>query len=311
MRKAFFYLRSFMPTARKKTHKKNRFAIIGTGMVGTAIGILLKKAGYKITAVCDKSPAALKRAVKYTKAKPFFDPTKTLREADYLLITTPDDAISSACREISRSPEIKGKYVFHMSGAGGLDLLEEAAKAGAYVGSIHPLQSFSSIDNAVSNIPKSYFGITVDKKAGAVAKQVVADLKGVPLFISNAQKPLYHAAACVASNYLVSLLNAVESIYKATGIKEKQARKAYLPLVYGTLKNIERSGSIYALTGPIARGDIGTIKKHMRIMKKNLAQFVPLYSALGLMTAKVAMQKGSLKPGTAKLINDVLKGVKP
>ena len=100
-----------MPTARKKTHKKNRFAIIGTGMVGTAIGILLKKAGYKITAVCDKSPAALKRAVKYTKAKPFFDPTKTLREADYLLITTPDDAISSACREISRSPEIKGKYL--------------------------------------------------------------------------------------------------------------------------------------------------------------------------------------------------------
>ncbi|MDX9816359.1 MAG: DUF2520 domain-containing protein, partial [Smithellaceae bacterium] len=68
---------------------------------------------------------------------------------------------------------------------------------------------------------------------------------------------------------------------------------------------------IYALTGPIARGDIGTIKKHMKIMKKNLAQFVPLYSALGLMTAKVAMQKGSLKPGTAKLINDVLKGVKP
>ncbi len=104
-----------------------------------------------------------------------------------------------------------------MSGAGGLDLLETAKKAGAAVASIHPLQSFSSIDQAIQNIPGSYFGITADKKAQKTAKNIVRDLGGIPLFISSDQKPLYHAAACFASNYLVSLMNVVESIYQAIG----------------------------------------------------------------------------------------------
>ena len=100
-------------------------------MVGTAIGFLLKKAGYKVIAIADKSPAALKRALPYTGGKAFRNPREAVQEADCILITTPDDAISSACQEIALCPAIKGKFVFHMSGAGGLDLLESAKKAGA------------------------------------------------------------------------------------------------------------------------------------------------------------------------------------
>ena len=293
----------------KKRHLKN-FAIIGTGMVGTAIGFLLKKAGYKVVSIYDKSSTALKRALPYTGGKAFLNPQEAVRKPDCILITTPDDAISSACADIAVSPAIKGRFVFHMSGAGGLDLLESAKKAGASVASIHPLQSFSSIDQAIENIPGSFFGVTADKKALSPAKNIIRSLKGIPLVISPDQKPLYHAAACFASNYLVSLMNAVESIYQAAGINEKDARKAYLPLVYGSLKNIEKSGSISSLTGPIARGDYGTIKKHITAINKNLPQYSSLYSSLGLITVRVAQQKGTLNATQAKKINAILKGDK-
>ena len=302
MRKAFCVLIM-------KKQPLNNFAIIGAGMVGTAIGFLLKKAGYNIIAISDKSPAALKRALPYTGGKAFRKPREAIQEADCILIITPDDAISSACQDIALCPAIKGKFVFHMSGAGDLDLLDSAKKAGAAVGSIHPLQSFSSIDQAIKNIPGSYFGITADKKARLPAKIIIRNLGGIPLIISSDQKPLYHAAACFASNYLVSLMNVVESIYQAIGLNEKDAKKAYLPLVYGSLKNIENSGSIHSLTGPIARGDFGTIKKHISAINNNLPQFSSLYSSLGLIAVKVAKQKGTLNNRQAKTMHTILKGV--
>ena len=138
---------------------------------------------------------------------------------------------------------------------------------------------------------------------------IVRDLSGIPIFISPAQKPLYHAAACFASNYLVSLLNVVESIYESIGISKTNARKAYLPLIYGTLKNVENAGSIQALTGPIARGDAGTIKKHIAAIGKTQPQYSSLYSALGLVTTDIARKKGTLSSKQAKIINDLLKGV--
>ena len=293
----------------KKRHF-HTFAIIGTGMVGTAIGFLLKKAGFKITSICDKSSAALKRALPYTGGNVFLKPQDALQQADYILITTPDDAIAAACKEITLSPKIKGKFIFHMSGAGGLDLLETAKKAGAFVACIHPLQSFSSIDQAIKNIPGSYFGLTADKKALAPAKKIVHNLRGIPIVISPDQKPLYHAAACFASNYLVSLMNVVESIYKSIGINDKDARKAYLPLVYGSLKNIAKSGSVLSLTGPIARGDCNTIKKHLKALHEKLPQYSSVYSSMGLLASQIAQQKGSLSTIQAKKINALLKGDK-
>ncbi len=292
-----------MPVAGKKNQKsKYTFAIIGTGMVGTAIGILLKKAGYKITAVYDKSPAASRKALKHMKAISLRDPAQASTHANCLLITTPGD------REIANDSDMRGKFVFHLSGAGGLDLLDAAAEKGACVGSFHPLQSFSSVETAVKNIPGSYFGVTAEGKAKTLAKNIVTDLKGIPLFIADEQKPLYHAAACFVSNYLVTLLNSAESVYQATGISEKEAKKAYMPLVYGTLRNIERCGSVSALTGPIARGDAGTIKKHLQTIEKNVSQFSNIYRSLGSMTVELAVKKGSISLERAHLMKKILKG---
>lgn len=301
MRKTFFI-------GIMKNKKSYNFAIIGAGKVGTAIGYLLNQAGHKIVAVCDKSAAASKRALSYTGGKAFHNPQEAVLSADSILITTPDDFIDTACKIIADSKLVKGKFIFHMSGAGGLDLLDTANKAGANIASIHPLQSFSSVDNAIQNIPGSFFGITASPQAKKRAAALVHDLCGIPIYISPDQKPLYHAAACIASNYLVSLLYVVESIYQAIGISAAKAQKAYLPLIHGTLKNIEASGSVHALTGPIARGDVGTIKKHIVAIQEAQPQLSVLYSALGLVTLEIAKKKGTISSKQAKIINALLKG---
>lgn len=287
-----------------------QFAIIGAGMVGTAIGFLLKKAGHKVTAVADLSAAHLKRAKTYLGAEVFREPSRAAAQADCLLITTPDDRISSVCEEIVSNSCVKGKKVFHMSGAGGLDLLESAARAGAAVSSIHPLQSFSSVDSAIQNIPGSYFGVTADSRVRKFSSDIVRDLQGIPIYITPEQKPLYHAAACIASNYLVSLMSVVESLYLSIGLSEKDARRAYLPLVYGSLNNISKQGCPNALTGPIARGDLGTVQKHLDAITHHLPGWSSLYASLGTIAVKLARQKGTLSPRQAKKIMELLKGVK-
>lgn len=288
-----------------------KFAIIGTGMVGTAIGSLLKKADHEITAMTDPSSAHLKRAHSYiADAVCCQYATQAADLADCLLITTPDDRIASVCAEIVAGSSVKGKKIFHLSGAGGLDLLAPAAKAGASVASIHPLQSFSSIDSAIANIPGSYFGVTAVAGVKKISSDIVRDLRGIPIYITPEQKPLYHAAACMASNYLVSLMSIVESIYLSIGFSEKDARKAYLPLVYGSLKNIESQGCPSALTGPIARGDSGTVQKHIKAISCNLPDYSSLYANMGLIAVKLARQKGTLSSSQAKIMTELLKGAK-
>ncbi len=288
-----------------------KFAIIGTGMVGTAIGSLLKKAGHEITAMTDPSSIHLKRAQSYIAGAACCQyATQAADLADCLLITTPDDRIASVCAEIVAGSSVKGKKIFHLSGAGGLDLLAPAAKAGASVASIHPLQSFSSIDSAIANIPGSYFGVTAVAGVKKFSSNIVRDLQGIPIYVTPEQKPLYHAAACIASNYLVSLMSIVESIYLSIGFSEKDARKAYLPLVYGSLKNIEAQGCPNALTGPIARGDSGTVQKHIKAMSCNLPQYASLYKIMGMIAVKLARQKGTLSSSQAKIMTELLKGAK-
>ena len=286
-----------------------KFGIIGTGMVGTAIGFLLKKAGHDIVHISDRNSGALRKAVELTGAVAVKDSSLMADSVTCVIITTPDGNILSACENLSQNPGIRGKYVFHMSGAGGLDLLSPAKRAGASVASIHPLQSFSSIESAINNLPGSYFGVTADARARKTSFRIVSDLQGTPLEISPLQKPLYHAAACFASNYFVTLMRVVEALCQTCGMSAADAQKAFVPLVAGSLKNIGQSGAVSALTGPIARGDVGTIQKHLEALREHAQDFLPLYTELGKITVSVALEKGTIQKKQAKQLTDTLKGV--
>ncbi|MBN1547341.1 MAG: DUF2520 domain-containing protein [Syntrophaceae bacterium] len=287
----------------------NSFVIIGLGKVGSAIGYLLKQAGYSIAAVVDQSQAALHRNTAFTGGKAITDLAALDVEADCYIITTSDDQISHACEILSRKINT-GSIVIHMSGAGGLDLLKTAKEKGAMVGSIHPLQTFSDTESAIQNLPGTIYGITVDTPLKEWSEQLVKNIGGVPFFIEESNRALYHAAACVVSNYFVSLMYMAEKIYGILGLESEKARRAFWPLLMGTLHNIEAKGSISSLTGPIARGDMGTLKKHLQAISANAPDLLDAYREMGIVTVEVAYRKGSLSDDEAKNIKSLLsKGV--
>jgi len=291
------------------TTKKDRIAIVGMGKVGTAVGFLLRSAGYRIEAIADISPAALHKGAAYTGGKQCTRPAAAAAQADCTLITTTDDLIAPVCAEIAAAGAIRPQAkVIHMSGAGGLELLAPARAAGASVASIHPIQAFADVNGAIKNIPGSTFGITAEEHLRQWAVQLVRDLGGNPFFVPEDDKPLYHAAACIASNYLVTLLHAVEQIYLSLGLEPEEAIRSVWPLVKGTMNNIEARGTVQSLTGPIVRGDTGTIRKHVAAFRDKLPSLLPLYRELGMLTADIGLTRHCLSAEKAAQMKEILKG---
>jgi len=288
--------------------REDTVAILGLGKVGTAVGFLLRKAGYRIVAVASRSEASLTQGIVYTGGKPYVNYSAAALMANCIIITTSDDAIAHVCKKISSESAIRpGAKVIHMSGAGGLEFLASAKDAGAHVACIHPLQSFADVERAIRDIPGSTFGITSSDEIKDWSVGVVRKLGGVPFFIADLDKPLYHAAACIASNYLTTLIHMVEEIYQSLGLSREDTIRAIWPLVMGTIANIETKGTVQALTGPVARGDTGTIKKHAEALRNKLPELLQAYSALGILTADLGLKKKTLSPETARLIKELLK----
>ena len=288
---------------------KDSIAILGMGRVGTAVGSLLRSAGYRIVAVASRSVGSAEKGVKYTGGKVYTSLAGAASQAECIFITTGDDAIASVCEEISRKGGAgAGKKVVHMSGAGKLDLLESAHSTGSRIASMHPIQSFASVEGAVKNIPGSTFGVTAEEEIRDWAVQIVRDLGGVPFFVSDADRPLYHAAACIASNYLVALMYVVEEVYKSVGLNRESAIKAFWPLVTGTINNIENRGTVQSLTGPISRGDIETVKKHIEAFRDKLPQFLDLYNIMGVFASDIGLKNKTLTHRKAEEIKSLLFG---
>ena len=289
---------------------RDSIAILGLGKVGRAVGYLLRSAGYEIRAVAGRSPQRLREGARFTGGAIFTDFTAAASLTDCIFITTTDDAIASVCLEITRGGAIRpGKKVIHMSGAGSLALLAPASQAGAHVACIHPLQSFATVEEAIKNIPGSTFGITAaSPEIKSWSEQVVLDLRGTPFSVSDEDKPLYHAAACLASNYFTTLMHSVTTIYGTLGMTPAEALKAFWPLVRGTVHNIETMGTVQALTGPISRGDAGTVAKHLAALRERLPDLLPLYCEMGIQTIALGLEKNTLSPEKADTIKTLLKG---
>jgi len=288
---------------------KDAVAILGLGKVGTAVGFFLRGAGYPIAAVAARSIESVSKGAEFTGGTAFVDYTEAARRGRIVLITTVDDAIAPVCERITREGAIDpGKKVVHMSGACGLDVLQPAKRAGASVACIHPIQSFADVKNAIENIPGSSFGVTADGDSEAWALRIVQDLGGRAFIIADEDKPLYHAAACMASNYLVTLMHLVEGIYLRIGLSSDDALRAFWPLVRGTIRNIEAKGTVQSLTGPISRGDVGTLKKHLAVFNEKIPELEFLYRTLGLQAADVGFKKGTLSLERVQEIKTLLTG---
>jgi predicted short-subunit dehydrogenase-like oxidoreductase (DUF2520 family) len=195
--------------------------------------------------------------------------------------------------------------VTHTSGAHSSEVLAEAHRFGAYTLSLHPLQSFSNPEKSMTNLCGTIFTLEGQEQALPVATKLVYDLGGHPVTINKDQKVLYHAGACAASNYFVSVVDLAVTLLQHAGFPANVAQSALLPLIHGTLRNIEHSNPAQALTGPISRGDVPTVAKHINAILQFCPDLLQTYQQLGLYTTELAREKQSISPVQASDLRDM------
>jgi predicted short-subunit dehydrogenase-like oxidoreductase (DUF2520 family) len=276
-----------------------RIGIVGAGRAGGALARALATVGWPVVAVASRTPASAARlAAALTGASAVAGPQEVADRADLVFLTVPDAAIGPVAASVAWRPS---QAVVHTSGVDSLAPLAPARQAGALAGSLHPLQTFAPSPAADPLAP--FAGITCALEGDAALlprlEAVVAALGARPLRLPAEAKPLYHAAAVVASNYLVTLLHLAAELWDAFGVDERTAISALLPLVQGAVDNVAAHGPRRALTGPIARGDVATVEKHLSAIARARPEALAPYRALALATLALARSAGSLSPEAA------------
>jgi predicted short-subunit dehydrogenase-like oxidoreductase (DUF2520 family) len=283
-----------------------RVGFIGAGTVGTALAVRLREKGYPVTAVASRTRASAdKLAGAVSGCKAHNSKQAVADAAELVFVTTPDDAIPHVASEVKWHA---GQSVVHCSGADSLDVLEKAKGDGAHVGAFHPLQTFASVTHAIENLPGSTFALEADEPLLDTLKGMADALEGHWVILRPGDKVLYHAAAVIACNYMVTLVKMAADLWQAFGAST-QATQALLPLLRGTVNNIESVGLPNCLTGPIARGDSGTIRKHLDALEKRAPAIAHTYRDLGLQTVPIALSKGKIDKQKAEdLIQTLMEG---
>jgi predicted short-subunit dehydrogenase-like oxidoreductase (DUF2520 family) len=282
-----------------------KIGFIGAGTVGTALAVLLSRQGYRVASVYSRSRSSAEKLATEVKGCRVADSCQEAADAaEITFITTPDSAIAGVIYQIKWQ---KGRSVIHCSGADSTDILEPAKKSGALVGGFHPLQTFAGIKQAIENISGSTFALEAEEPLLSTLKKMAEDLGGQWITLKAEDKVAYHAAAVFASNYLVTLVKMATDLWKTFSIPTDQATKALLPLLRGTLHNIETIGIPQCLTGPIARGDAGTVSKHLQDLHKRAPALLFPYKELGLQTIPVALAKGKINDKQAGELELILK----
>ena len=271
---------------------------IGAGTVGTALATRLSQKGARITAASSRSLISAERlASSLPHCHAYSSPQEVADVAELIFITTPDDAIAEVANEVHWHP---GESVVHCSGAHSLDILKPINQAGANVGSFHPLQTFADINQAVENLPGSTFAIEAEEPLLSTLKELTSLLDGNWIELKPGDKVVYHAAAVFACNYMVTLVELATDLWQTFGVPQKEATKALIPLLRGTVNNINNIGLPDCLTGPISRGDLGTISKHLTALEDKNPSLLAAYKQLGLHTIPIALGKGKINEHKAE-----------
>jgi len=277
---------------------------IGAGTTGTALAVRLSQKGCSVVAVSSRT---LSSAQKLAELVPNCQICHTAQEvadaAELVFITTPDDIITQVCGEVQWRA---GQNVVHCSGAHSVDILEPAKKLGAAVGSFHPLQTFADVDQAIENLPGSTFSLEAEEPLLSTLKELTLLLKSDWVELKPGDKVLYHVAAVFACNYLVTLVKLALDLWRDFGVLSQEATRALLPLLKGTINNIENIGLPDCLTGPVARGDSGTIVSHLTALEARSPSLLTTYKELGYQTIPIALAKGRVNEQKAEEMKTLL-----
>lgn len=270
-----------------------KVGFIGAGVVGTSLGFLLSKSGVNVSGFLSKSFESAQKAAILTKTCIFRSYDEILKSSDVVIISTNDSSISDVVNKLLDCKNmIEGKVFAHLSGAASIDILNPLKYEMGYTMVLHPIQTCPSFDAAINLLPKCYFTLEGDEEALIFGKAIVEKISAKSIVVNSINKPLYHAACVAVSNYLIALARFGNELLKESGFPCSKYPDALVPLMYGSLKNIEEKGISDALTGPIARGDVNTVELHLKNIKgKN---HIKLYKLLGMMALEIATNKKNL-----------------
>lgn len=271
--------------------KIKNFSIIGAGRVGTALAAALVRRKWNLKAIADISPEKARQARKITgQGRSTTDPVKALRDSDLIFICVPDSRITGVVEQLLKA-EVKNKFIFHTSGAHPSSLLHPLAEAGARVGSFHPVQTFAT-EIPDDDIFKGIFiGLEGQPEAVKLGLKLARDLGSQVILLSPEDKPAYHLACSISSNFLVVLLSEIKEITQMIGLDEETTLDILIPLLKKTLHNVKKLGIEKSLTGPVVRGDIDTVKEHLEITS-GFPGLDRVYRAMALEALKIAEKRG-------------------
>ncbi len=267
------------------------YSIIGSGSVGTTLALALCRKGWELKYLADSSLARARQARKLIgRGRATTDIRLAAASAGLIFICVPDDRIPEVVSEIS-AVDLKGKFIFHTSGACSSELLRPLAEKGARIASFHPVQTFAGYLSQPEIFKGIYIGLEGQPEAVELGKRLAARLGAQALLLSAAEKPLYHLALSISSNFLVVLLQEVKEILEAVGLEEAAVLDILAPLLNKTLQNVKNLGVEPSLTGPVVRGDLKTVEKHLAVTARKPG-LDRLYRALALEALKLAEKRG-------------------
>jgi len=281
-----------------------RIAFIGAGRVGTALGVALARAGWQVTAVASRDEERRRLfQERVAGARAFADAHAVLDEADLIFLTVPDDAIAVVAADLHL---YSGQALVHTSGALPASVLAPAMAAGTSIGSFHPLVAFAELERAVADLRGATVAIEGDDSLLPLLAELAESVGAQPVTLPEGGKAAYHAAAMMAAGGVIGLFDAIARVAVLAGLDERTAVAVYAPLTRQALANAERLGIDAALTGPLLRGDVGTVKDHLEVLRALAPDTLPLYVAVARREIEIARRRGDLDPERADQMEDLL-----
>jgi predicted short-subunit dehydrogenase-like oxidoreductase (DUF2520 family) len=278
--------------------------VVSAGRVGAVLGAALAAAGHHVVATSGVSRASVRRASELLPDVPLLPPDETVTLADLALLAVPDDVLPGLVRGLAAAGCFRpGQIVVHTSGAHGIGVLAPAVEHGVLPLALHPVMTFTGRSEDVQRLAACCFGVTAavdDEAAWSVGEALVVEMTGEPVRVPETVRPLYHAALAHGANHLVTLVRDCADLLSRAGVKDPE--RLLGPLLSAALDNALRHGD-RALTGPVARGDTGTVRTHLDVLGDADAELAGTYRELAVRTAQRARAAGLLTDGTA---DDVL-----
>ncbi|MEA2640591.1 MAG: hypothetical protein QOF51_1985 [Chloroflexota bacterium] len=280
-----------------------RISIVGAGRTGTVLGMALARAGYHVATVASRSPSSAKRlAARLPTCRVARSAAGAAEDADVVFLTVPDDAIVAVAESIPWKP---GQLAVHCAGARPAGILVAATRAGAGAAGFHPLQSLVEPEVALDLLPGSAIGIEADDRWWEILATMAQRIGATPLRIQGDNRELYHAASVAASNFVVGLMAFAADLWRDVGIDREATIQALLPLMLGSIRNLQTIGLPNALTGPVSRGDVGTVRAHIGALQADPAR-LDIYRALSRVLVGLAKEQGTITEPQATALRDVL-----